>query len=254
MNRYLLLYLLASIWGNCKAQYQSLDSINNYYVHVVSRQFNDQHFTNTHYEFFDRATYQNSLSSNREPLFSCKWIEYEPKAIGGDHVILVFLPRIDQSQEMYSSNLNHILSYIATRHGLSKLTNINMELPIELSISISSKLEKDLGHIRRSQSRLDEKHLKENEIFKQETMRSPLYTQINRMLAKYKMKIGDIQFVEPILLYSKKKIKELFKQYVNDELPMYVIGVHINLIIDNECNPHHAEWQGGVSINCELYG
>ncbi len=231
MNRYLLLYLLASIWGNCKAQYQSLDSINDYYVHVVSRQFNDQHFTNTHYEFFDRATYQNSLSSNREPLFSCKWIEYEPKAIGGEHIILVFLPKIDQSQEMYSSNLNHILSYLATRHGLSKLTNINMELPIELSISISSKLEKELGHIRRSHTKLNEKIQKENELFKQELIQSPLYTQINRILAKYKMEICDIQFIEPTLLYSKKKVRELFKQYVNDDLPEYVLGVHINLTI-----------------------
>ena len=254
MNRYLMLYLLASIWGNCKAQYQSLDSINNYYVHVMSRQFNDQHFTNTHYEFFDRATYQNSLSSNREPLFSCKWIDYGSKAVGGEHVILVFLPRIDQSQEMYSSNLNHILSYIATRHGLSKLTNINMELPIELSISISSKLEKELGHIRRSHTKLNEKIQKENEFFKQELIQSPLYTQINRMLAKYKMKIGDIQFVEPTLLYSKKKIKELFKQYVNDDLPEYVLGVHINLTINYECSSRYAELQGGVSINCELYG
>lgn len=231
MNRYLLLYFLASIWGNCKAQYQSLDSINNYYVHVVSRQFNDQHFTNIHYEFFDRTTYQSSVSSTQEPLFSCKWIEYEPKAIGGEHVILVFLPKIDQSQEMYSSNLNHILSYLATKHRLSKLTNINMELPMELSISVSSKLEKELGHIRRSHTKLNEKIQKENEFFKQELIQSPLYTQINRMLAKYKMKIGDIQFIEPTLLYSKKKIKELFKQYVNDDLPEYVLGLHINLTI-----------------------
>ncbi|WP_028903313.1 hypothetical protein [Prevotella sp. P6B4] len=231
MNRYLLLYLLASIWGNCKAQYQSLDSINNYYVHVMSRQFNDQHFTNTHYEFFDRATYQNSLSSNREPLFSCKWIDYGPKAVGGEHVILVFLPRIDQSQDVYSSNLNHILSYIATRHGLSKLTDISLELPMELSISVSSKLEKELGHIRRSHTKLNDKIQKENELFKQELIQSPLYTQINRILAKYKMEICDIQFIEPTLLYSKKKVKELFKQYVNDDLPEYVLGLHINLTI-----------------------
>ena len=245
MNRYLLLYLLASIWGNCKAQYQSLDSINDYYVHVMSRQFNDQHFANTHYEFFDRTTCQSSVSSTQEPLFSCKWIEYEPKAIGGEHIILVFLPKIDQSQEMYSSNLNRILSYIATRHGLSKLTDISLELPMELSISISSKLEKELGYIKRSHTKLKEKIQKENELFKQELIQSPLYTQINRILAKYKMEICDIQFIEPTLLYSKKKVKELFKQYVNDDLPEYVLGLHINLTIKtyisdtNNLQPNH---------------
>ena len=59
------------------------------------------------------------------------------------------------------------------------------------------------------------------------------------------MEICDIQFIEPTLLYSKKKVKELFKQYVNDDLPEYVLGLHINLTIKtyisdtNNLQPNH---------------
>lgn len=233
MNRFIFLLIVISILGDCKAQNVSLDSISDYYVQIISRQFDEHHFTDTHYEFYNKSTYHSDVSFESGFLFSCKWIEYDQRAIGGEHAILVVFSNIYQSQEAYCSDLKEMLSYIATRKKKCNLTDINLELPMELSISISSMLYKEEGLLRQNHAKYIKNPQHENELIKQELKKSPLYSQIDSMLAKYEMKIINIQIIEPTLLYSKEKLEKSIPQHTDCSLPEYVLGLHINLTVDH---------------------
>lgn len=240
MNRFFLLLLLVSLKSICYAQSRCLDCSNNYYVHTTRRQSTDYHFEETHYDFYDTTKYDSVAFSTQKPLFNCNWVEYDRCSVGGERKILIANLEYGQNQKEYCLNLNRMLSYIAARKHIDGLTEIVLGIPIELSVSISSKIEQEIGHLMKTNSKKIDGfkkkgkiHRQENEIIKRELKCSSFFVQLSTILAKYKMEINEIQIVEPTLFYSKRNFIESFTQYKNYPLPQFVLGLNICLILRN---------------------
>lgn len=230
MRHFLSFIFLVCMLGNSNAQSVDLDKANTFYVCLKNKEYSN--FVVSDYQFYDKNTYKNEGDAIQSSRIDCRLIKYGKNAIGGKHCMLVvnFKDTIDWSKN--KCYLEHSFSYIATKEETNELKMINMQVPVDLSLAISTELNKTLNYKKKNKyDGWGKNEMGEVEFIAEKIRSSYLYDEVNSILTKYKMSIDDIDIIEPTLLFTKEKFLEVYPKYSNRNLPKRILGLYVAFVL-----------------------
>ena len=103
-----------------------------------------------------------------------------------------------------------------------------MQVPVDLSLAISTELNKTLNYKKKNKyDGWGKNEMGEVEFIAEKIRSSYLYDEVNSILTKYKMFIDDIDIIEPTLLFTKEKFLEVYPKYSNRNLPKRILGLYV---------------------------
>lgn len=229
MRHLLYFLLLVCFLGNIKAQ-KSVGQVNGFYVCSKTEDYNK--FIVSDYRFYDKSMYEKTDDSIRSLFVHYRWIKYNQNVAVGKHCVLDVKLNDTVSWAKNKLFLEQTFPYMATREETNELEMINMQVPIDLSLEISFKLNLPKRYNRKNKyDGWSKGELAEIKSITNMIRSSYLYDDINSILKKYKLTIDNVRVTEPTLAFTPKKFLDVYSQYSNKKLPRQILGLYITLVL-----------------------